>query len=270
MDRGSTLTMLGTGNAAVTKCYNTCFVITTPKVRLLVDAGGGNGVLSQLEKAGIPLEEIHHMFITHAHTDHILGCIWIVRMVAQAAAKGKYKGELHVYGHDKSLQVLTGICSMTLPGKLIKLLGDVVVFHEVKDGDSWQVEDMCLTCFDIESTKEKQFGFQAELPDGRRIVCMGDEPYKEANKQYAIDADWLLCEAFCLYKDREKFKPYEKHHCTAKDVGEVAQRLNPKHVVVYHTEDSDLAHRKVSYTAEVRKNYAGDIHVPDDLEVIGL
>lgn len=266
----SMITMLGTGNAAVTKCYNTCFVITTPQTRLLVDAGGGNGVLSQLEKANIPLSEIHHLFITHAHTDHILGCIWIVRMVAQAAAKGKYQGQFHVYSHDKALQVLTDICRMTLPKKIIGQFGNVIVFHEVKDGDDWQVEDMHLTCFDIHSTKEKQFGFQAILPDRQRLVCLGDEPYKDVNERYAMKADWLLCEAFCLYDDRDTFKPYEKHHCTTKDVGEMAQRLLPKHVVVYHTEDTDLTNRKIRYTAEVRESFDGDVYVPDDLENICL
>ena len=66
------LIMLGTGNATVTKCYNTCFVIKN-KECFLIDTGGGNGILSQLEKARIPLEEIHHIFITHEHTDHVLG-----------------------------------------------------------------------------------------------------------------------------------------------------------------------------------------------------
>ena len=65
--------MLGTGNAAVTQCYNTCFALRHPNKTLLVDAGGGNGILIQLEKAGIPLTDIHAMFITHAHTDHMGG-----------------------------------------------------------------------------------------------------------------------------------------------------------------------------------------------------
>ena len=46
------ITMLGTGNATVTQCYNTCFVLDTSTTRLLVDAGGGNGVLGQLKKVG--------------------------------------------------------------------------------------------------------------------------------------------------------------------------------------------------------------------------
>ena len=43
------LTMLGTGNAMVTKCYNTCFYVTLENGALfLTDAGGGNGILRQL------------------------------------------------------------------------------------------------------------------------------------------------------------------------------------------------------------------------------
>lgn len=44
------LTMLGTGNALVTECYNTCFVLSDEYGHFLVDGGGGNTVLSQLKK----------------------------------------------------------------------------------------------------------------------------------------------------------------------------------------------------------------------------
>ena len=52
--------MLGTGNALVTKCYNTCFVIENENDYLMVDAGGGNTVLNQLEKAGINWKDVKH------------------------------------------------------------------------------------------------------------------------------------------------------------------------------------------------------------------
>ena len=55
MDR---LTVLGTGNAAVTRCYNTCFLLELPQGYLLCDAGGGNGILSQLEKAGVDFSTV--------------------------------------------------------------------------------------------------------------------------------------------------------------------------------------------------------------------
>jgi hypothetical protein len=42
------ITMLGTGNALATRCYNTCFTLHGEKGVLLVDAGGGNGILTQM------------------------------------------------------------------------------------------------------------------------------------------------------------------------------------------------------------------------------
>lgn len=103
------LIMLGTGNAAVTRCYNTCFAIRMGERVLLVDAGGGNGILVQMEKAGLSLADVKDMFITHAHTDHILGAVWVIRMIAQQMQKGKYEGEFRVYGHDKVIDVLSWI-----------------------------------------------------------------------------------------------------------------------------------------------------------------
>ena len=49
------LILLGTGNAMVTKCFNTCFAIHLDDEYFLVDAGGGNGILSQLEKANVDM-----------------------------------------------------------------------------------------------------------------------------------------------------------------------------------------------------------------------
>ena len=51
------ITMLGTGNATVSQIYNTCFLLKTSSTLLLVDAGGGNGILSQLKKANVLISE---------------------------------------------------------------------------------------------------------------------------------------------------------------------------------------------------------------------
>ena len=42
------LTILGTGNAKVTKCYNTCFALNEDKEYFMIDGGGGNTILKQL------------------------------------------------------------------------------------------------------------------------------------------------------------------------------------------------------------------------------
>lgn len=262
--------ILGTGNALVTKCYNTCFILKTKKTMVLVDAGGGNGILTQLEKSQIALTDIHDIFITHAHTDHILGAIWIIRMVIHRMKNGEYSGTFKVYSHDKALKVLEQICQMTLSKKDLSFIGNKVFLCHIKSEDTFQTGEINLKCFDILSTKEKQFGFQALLPNQRTVVCLGDEPYNEQNRHYVENADWLLCESFCLYKDRDIFKPYEKHHSTALEAGILANKLNVKNLLLYHTEDRTLNTRKDAYTEEAKQNFKGNIFVPDDLETIDI
>lgn len=267
------ITMLGTGNATVSQIYNTCFVLQTSSTLMLVDAGGGNGILAQLRKVNVLISDIHHLFVTHAHTDHVLGVIWVIRMVAQC--KG-YEGLLHVYGNDKVMKVIKTIIDMILAKKQLAKVAERVVFHQLEDGDCFEVGDMKLECFDIQSTKEKQFGFRAELPSsdesGKPLVlaCLGDEPYNEQNRRYIVGADWMMCEAFCLYADRDMFKPYEKCHSTALDAGKLAEELGVKNLILYHTEEKTLANRKENYTREAAENFKGRIFVPDDLEVIEL
>ena len=268
------ITMLGTGNATVSQIYNTCFVLQTPSTLMLVDAGGGNGILAQLKKVNVQISDIHHLFVTHAHTDHVLGVIWVIRMVAQC--KG-YEGLLHVYGNDKVMKVIKTIIDMILAKKQLAKVAERVVFHQLEDGDCFEVGDMKLECFDIQSTKEKQFGFRAELPSSSDesdkplvLACLGDEPYNEQNRRYIVGADWMMCEAFCLYADRDTFKPYEKCHSTALDAGKLAEELGVKNLILYHTEEKTLANRKENYTREAAGNFKGRIFVPDDLEVIEL
>lgn len=259
--------MLGTGNALVSHIYNTCFVLETDNTRLLVDAGGGNGILAQLRKANISISDIHHLFVTHAHTDHILGVVWVIRMVAQC--KG-YEGKLHVYGNEKVMRVIHTINNLVLAKKQLDKVDERIVYHELKDGDRFEVGDIQLTCFDIHSTKEKQFGFRADLPDGTVLACLGDEPYNPLNRKYVEKADWMMCEAFCLYADRDVFKPYEKNHSTALDAGKLAEELGIRNLILYHTEEKTISTRKENYTREAAEHFKGNIIVPEDLESIEI
>ena len=93
-----TLIVLGTGNALATRCYNTCFAIENSAGQvLLVDAGGGNGILRQLQSAKIDEAAIHHIILTHAHCDHMLGLVWMVRKIGTLIRTGKYEGTLTIH-----------------------------------------------------------------------------------------------------------------------------------------------------------------------------
>lgn len=264
------ITILGTGNAAVTRCFNTCFILHSNDTSLLVDAGGGNGILRQLELAGIPLNDISAMYITHCHTDHLLGAVWILRYIATAFVQKKRSGTFTFYGPQKVLNALDSICRLTLPGKVTSRIGNEIVLRPVTDGETLSIGYIGITAFDIGSTKELQFGFRATLPSGTSLVCLGDEPFNERCRKYAAGADWLMHEAFCLYAQRDIFKPYEKHHSTSLEAGKVAQDLGVKNLILYHTEDRNLATRRASYSAEAATHFTGTIYVPDDLDTILL
>ena len=264
------LVVLGTGNATVKNCYNTCFALRNPEHIFLVDTGGGNGILGQLDQAGIDLTQIHDIFITHKHTDHLLGVVWLIRMIAQSRQKGSYQGTCRIYAHRGLTELIVTLAQLLLQPSQAMALGDFILLEPVEDGEERQIAGYPVRFFDIHSTKAKQFGFRLTLHSGEVLTCLGDEPYNEANADDVRGSHWLLSEAFCLYGEADKFKPYEKHHSTVREACQLAQQLQVPHLVLWHTEETHLAQRKALYSAEGRQFYRGDLYVPDDLDVIPL
>lgn len=264
------LYVFGTGNAAVTRCYNTCFALRSGSEFFMTDAGGGNGILGILQDMNVDFGSIHHIFVTHEHTDHILGIVWMVRFIGTRMKSGSYDGDLYIYCHDGLVSVIDTLCRLTLQGKIYGLIGTRIHLTAVADGETRQILGHKVTFFDIHSTKARQFGFTCSLPQGKKLTCCGDEPYNPACETYVKESDWLLHEAFCMYKDRERFRPYEKHHSTVKDACELAESMKVKNLVLWHTEDKDLAHRREQYTAEGKTCYTGRIYIPDDGDIINL
>ena len=260
------LTMLGNGNALVTECYNTCFILGSGGGNLLVDTGGGNRILHQLKHAGFALQDIHEIFITHSHIDHILGVIWLIRISAQHMHRNNFDGDINIYSHDAVIPLLEDLVKKFLLPYQAAYVGERIHLITLHDGESRKLIGQDFTFFDIHSERTKQYGFTL----GKRLTFCGDEPCKPSCEHYVQDSGWLMHEAFCLYSEAEIFRPYEKHHSTVKDACQLAQRLSVKNLIICHTEDSDLAHRKERYTQEGRQYFSGNIYVPDDLEILTL
>ena len=160
------LTILGTGNAAVTECYNTCFLLTEGADHLLVDAGGGNGIFRQLKAAGVRWQDIRSIFVTHKHLDHITGILWLIRMILQGMARGQYEGEAVIYSHREVTDLLRTLTGLLLSEKEIRFLGSRLRLVTVENGESLPLLGQTVTFFDIGSTKAAQFGFSITLPGG--------------------------------------------------------------------------------------------------------
>ena len=264
------LAMLGTGGALVTNCYNTCFALTENGEAFLTDCGGGNGILRQLERASIDVRSVRQVFITHRHLDHFTGALWLMRMIAYLMRHGRYEGDAFFYGHDEVIELLRSISMSLIDAKESRFIGERIHLVPLADGEEFVVLGHRAVCFDIHSTKARQSGYSLFYADGKKLTCLGDEPYRECERKYAEGSEWLLHEAFCLYEERDSFHPYEKHHSTVKDAAELAESLQVPNLLLYHTEDKNIARRKELYTAEAQASYAGHVVVPEDLETIEL
>ena len=253
----------------VAKCYNTCFVIDCENGSIMVDAGGGNGILTQVEKAGLDWTTIKALFITHAHTDHIIGGIWVLRKINSLIKHNAYEGLFKVYGLAKNLDFLKYSCNFLLNDSLSERIQFIPICGEDKQTEC----GIEFEVIDIHSTKKEQLGFRAVIREHDKeivMVCLGDEPCYITSESYVRNADWLLSEAFCLRSEKELFHPYEKNHSTAYDAGLTAEKLGVKNLLLYHTEDSDLKNRAKKYAEEAMQSYNGNVYVPDDLEVIQI
>ena len=264
------ITMLGTGNALVTECYNTCFILSENKNNFLVDTGGGNNVIHQIKHAGFALDDIHDIFITHSHIDHLLGLIWIIRISAQQMNKNIFSGDINIYSHDEVINLLYELVNKLLLPYQAAFVGKRIHLITIHDGENKNITGKNFTFFNINSERTKQFGFKMIYGQDKSLTCCGDEPCHESGEHYVQNSTWLLHEAFCLYSQCEKFRPYEKYHSTVKDAAQLAQRLGVKNLLLYHTEDENLINRKFLYTSEAQKCFNGNIYVPDDLETLTL
>ena len=197
------LTMLGTGNALVTECYNTCFIIENKGQIFMVDGGGGNAILHQIKHAGFDWMDIRHIFVTHKHIDHLMGIIWMVRMICQFMDHGEYKGEAYIYSHKEVLDLIREMADTLLQKRESSFIGNRLHLVEVHDGETLEIIGREITFFDIQSTKAKQYGFCMGIGNGKKLTCCGDEPLTSSVESYAAGSEWMLHEAFCLYSQAD-------------------------------------------------------------------
>lgn len=276
------LTMLGTGHAVVTNCFNTCFILDNtadlPAGGLfLTDTGGGSMLLNRIKEAGYRWNDIHEVFISHRHTDHLLGVFWLIRMAFTALGRAAQKRQdvssagLRIYSHPEVINIIRQMTLLLFKEKQTAFLDNGLDLITVSDGEERVINGCRFTFFDTHSTKDTQFGYCMDLPDGGRLTFCGDEPLQECCCSYGQNSTWLLHEAFCISADAfGGMDPRRIGHSTVKDACLLGEQLGVQNLLLYHTEDSDMANRKRLYTEEGRKYYSGNLLVPDELETILL
>lgn len=266
MDR---IIMLGTGNGGTIDLYNTCFTIQNENGNFLIDTGGSIEIIKRLNQVGIKLEDVKNIFISHSHTDHILGLIWMFKKMWAIAKQGKIKEKINIYCNDVVYEAIKGVANYILPQPLMDAIYKVINFVVLNDCDKYTINGVDYEFFDIHAKKTKQFGFECKL-DGNRFIFLGDETLNPELNERVRNADYVTHEAFCLDKEEEIFHAYLKNHSTALSVSKTMNELNIKNLILYHTEESHGIERKRLYTEEAESIFKGNIIVPNDLEEIKL
>ena len=263
------IVMLGTGSAMPVSNYHACFIVKDESFTLLSDAGGGNGILTQLNAAKISPAEITHFILSHSHSDHILGAVWLIRVLIQNYLSGQRFDKLKVYANRQTAEALVEICRLTFLDSYFSKFDTVIDLKIVDTPASTTIGTQTINFFDVGSENVQQMGFRIKFDDNTTLVSLGDEALTAKNSPEVKDDDYLICGAFCRYADRDIFKPYEKHHFTVKDVAQCANTSNIRNLILYHSEDRTDDKRN-KYTIEAKEYFNGNVIIPYDLDRIQL
>jgi len=265
----SKIIMLGTGNGGTLDLYNTCFVIQNDNGNFLVDTGGGIEIIKRLKQSSIDYRSLRHIFISHSHTDHVLGIFWLFKLMSRDIMRGVIDERINIYCNDVVYETIKEVSKHILPDKLMNAVYSIVDFKVLNDGDKYNIDGVDYTFFDVQARGTKLFGFECVL-NNKKLAFLGDETLNPNLYDRINGFDYVMHEAFCLDSEENIFHAYEKNHSTAKSVSEIMNKLNVKNLILYHTEETHGDNRKELYTNEAKSVFEGNVIVPDDLEEIEI
>lgn len=261
--------MLGTGHGFTFDLYNTCFILKNGDENLLVDTGGGAEIIRRIEKADLKLSDIHDVFISHCHTDHLLGLMWIFKRLGTMYGRQEYKGEFNIYCNEEVANSINNMYPLTLPNLHTNAIKENVKIHILKDNEIVNLAGYDIKFFDVHPKGNMLYGFETILNSGKQLIFLGDETCNPILYDRIKNSDYVMHEVFCLDSEEPIFKAYEKNHSTVKSVCKEMNNLDIKNLILYHTEDTH-ANKKELYTNEAKEFFENNVIVPVDMEEIIL
>ncbi len=266
--------MLGTGTPRPTPeaMGPATAIVVGPRV-FLVDAG--DGVERRLAAARLPVTGVTALFITHLHSDHVLGLAdliftsWVVgrtRPFPAYGPAGLQRMTEHLYAaFEEDIRVRTeGLERESADGYRITV-------HETGPGVVYDSGGVKVTAFLVEHGQWPQaFGYRFDTPD-RSIVLSGDTRPSEALVRMASGVDVLIHEVQPSdsssppgRRTAAEWAAYVRaYHTTAVQLGELAARARPGLLIVSH--DGRRVPRE-QILADIRRAYTGPVVLAEDLQ----
>ena len=261
--------MLGTGAGITQNLYNTCFLLDNGEENLLVDTGGGIDIVKNLKQVGYELKDIHNIFISHCHTDHILGLIWVLKILSVKWMRKQYSGNVNIYGNQEVSNAIKVLIELMIPKGLIRIIEEHINIVELSQSENIAVAGYNINFFDLQSKGNQIHGFDTILKNGKRLLFLGDEPCKETFFDRLHNADYVMHEVYCMDSEEKKFCAYELKKSTIKTVCEVMKPLNVKNLILFHTEDTHRDKTQL-YSEEAKKYFDNNVIIPNDGDIIEL
>ncbi|MBI4894105.1 MAG: MBL fold metallo-hydrolase [Acidobacteria bacterium] len=234
----------------------------------------GPGVVRRAAQAGIPMKQLTRLFITHLHSDHTAG---YPDFLFTPAVTGRLS-PLEVYG-PPGLRAMTSHILQAWREDMDIRLKDLepaepkayaVRAHDVKPGEIYRDARVRVIAFPVNHGAWKHaYGYRFETP-GKVIVISGDTTLSASLEKAAAGADILVHEVYCRKGWEQRTPEWRRYHAayhtSAPDLGQLAARLRPGKLVLYH--QLPMGQPPQQMLKEIQDHFQGQVVYGKDLDVI--
>jgi ribonuclease Z len=252
--------LLGTGDPLNEERAQTSLAVPLAQDEtILLDASSGTVLLRQLAAAGIALESIRHLFVTHRHFDHVGGLAPLLTALASVP-----EASLTVHATPATLEMLHELLALTIPG-VESWLGERLRWSTLTPGEAVGAGDAEVTPFEVDHGIEC-VGFRVER-GGSAMTFAADTRPSENVVRYAKGADLLVHEAYGPENGMERAHLFG--HSTAAEAGRAAGEAGAGRLVLTHLRASRHASPE-ELAAEAAEAFGGPVIVARDLDAFSF
>ena len=247
---------LGTGDPLNAERAQTSVAVRLPgDEAILFDASSGTILLGRLRDAGIPIEKVRHLFVSHRHFDHAGGLAPLLISMASLP-----KAFLTVYALPETSTALKELLALTIPG-VEDWLGDRLNWQELAPEETILVGDAGVTPFLVDHSVEC-VGYRV-AQNGSVLVFSADTRPCRAVIEHSRGADLLIHEAYGT-KDESEWA-HAVGHSSASEAGEVARAAGAVRLVLTHIREKRFADPE-ELAAEAGAAFGGPVEAARDLD----